>query len=313
MGKRKRPDFVREGIYRPFMGNDNTSRQPREQAMYRRILGELCMNRFRWTGMPDTVDLRFVEKVLFEQALCVFYFDPQYDRYMALRGGGSGVANMYENPTDFIVSGGTMLQKTVSGKDCVPIWANYLRVPDLDIVDIYSGKLASLDRTIEIQSMKMRVPYVITAPPTQRLTALNLLKQMYEGEPALFTEDGMDINSTFQVLDLKQDSNVLLNTILAKQKLWNECMTLLGINNANQDKKERLVAAEVGANDSQVGTFQDVSLNARRQACEQINAKYPGLKVWVERVDEIDNGTNAVVGDEEGQEEDNGNIHNGIA
>jgi hypothetical protein len=58
-------------------------------------------------------------------------------------------------------------------------------------------------------------------------------------------------------------------------------MGLLGINNANQDKKERLVAAEVGANDEQVQATRNIALNARQQAAERINKLY-GLSVEVD-------------------------------
>lgn len=69
--------------------------------------------------------------------------------------------------------------------------------------------------------------------------------------------------------------------MIAKSKLWNECMGLLGINNANQDKKERLVAAEVGANDEQVEATRNIALNARQQACDRINDMF-GLDISVD-------------------------------
>ena len=58
-------------------------------------------------------------------------------------------------------------------------------------------------------------------------------------------------------------------------------MTFLGINNANQDKKERLVVAEVSANDSEIMMARKIALDSRQLACEQINKKY-GLNVSVE-------------------------------
>jgi len=69
--------------------------------------------------------------------------------------------------------------------------------------------------------------------------------------------------------------------LIARSKMWNDCMTLLGINNSNQDKAERLVAAEVGANDEQIAASRAVSLGARTQAAEQINRMFPDLNVSV--------------------------------
>jgi hypothetical protein len=58
-------------------------------------------------------------------------------------------------------------------------------------------------------------------------------------------------------------------------------MTLLGINNANQDKRERLVTSEVSANNSQVLLARQVALDARRDACNRINKRYPNLNISV--------------------------------
>lgn len=51
-------------------------------------------------------------------------------------------------------------------------------------------------------------------------------------------------------------------------------MTLLGINNGNQDKKERLVADEVSVNNEQVVAARGVALHSRQMAAEEINRRY---------------------------------------
>ena len=61
----------------------------------------------------------------------------------------------------------------------------------------------------------------------------------------------------------------------------NEALTFLGINNANTDKKERLITDEVKANDEQLYVARQVMLNARKQACEEINKMF-GLNIDVE-------------------------------
>jgi hypothetical protein len=68
-------------------------------------------------------------------------------------------------------------------------------------------------------------------------------------------------------------------------------MGYLGIDNANQDKKERLVADEVDANDSQTSLMRNVNLQARQEACLLINKIY-GLDVWVEYNTEVEKREN---------------------
>jgi hypothetical protein len=58
-------------------------------------------------------------------------------------------------------------------------------------------------------------------------------------------------------------------------------MTFLGINNANMNKRERLVDDEVQANNEQIMYSADVMLKARERACKRINEIF-GLNISVE-------------------------------
>lgn len=66
-----------------------------------------------------------------------------------------------------------------------------------------------------------------------------------------------------------------------KQAILRECMTLLGIENANMDKKERLVSDEVNANNQQVIASRNIWLSERKKAIEELNKKF-GLNASVE-------------------------------
>lgn len=275
---RRRYDYVENELYRPFRERQNPNRNRKwgMELMYSRILTEIAINRFRWSGMPKTVDLRFLELTLHMQGLVIFYYDEQYDRHFALQGTGMGKVNMYQNPTRFKVIGNTMVNKELGPKECVPIWPNFLRIPDSDVVPIYASKLAETDRTIEITLKNLRMPFVFAVDDTQRLSMINMMRKIDEGEPAIFGTPLMTENVTEKInmFDVGQDSKILTDLFVAKSRLWNEAMTLLGVNNSNQDKKERLVSDEVSANDDQVQAVRNTSLDARQYAAVQINRMF---------------------------------------
>ena len=297
---RKR-DMVYTEFYAPFLSGNARANNPANnnqaalEMMYRRILSELCMNRFEWVNLPKEVDQRFLELNLTYRALAVFYKDADTDKYVTAQGSGAGHSNFMDHPVSFTVigpgagAGKSASLRAVPGRDgdgvqlpaeCVPIWANYLRCPDLDVINLYAHKLAKFDRSIEITSDNMRKTKIVRAPENQRTSYVNVLRQIEEGQPTIFGSDTLDM-SVVEVLDLSVDPLTLPNLMIARSKLWNECMGLLGINNANQDKKERLVAAEVGANDEQVQATRNIALNARQHACEQIKELF-GLDITVD-------------------------------
>ena len=258
------------------------------ERMYFRILTELAANRFKWNGLPESVNVRYLELTLFYFALSVFYFDERYDRFFALRGGSTNFLNMMDDPTAFVVVGNNFVSQTISAKKAVPIWANYLRVPDIDIVTIYSTKFAELDRTIEINSKNARRTKVIKATENSKLSLVNINRQIDEGQNLIQLAGPLSDLEFIDTIDMGIDPDSLEKLHILKVRLWNECMGLLGIDNANQDKKERLVASEVDANNDQTNMMRYVNLNARRMAAEAINKMYPKLEVSVEYYTDID-------------------------
>lgn len=277
-----------------FQNNPANNREAIIERMLFRTMSELAMNRFKWSGLPPEIDVRFLEMTLFNRALSVFYKDKKYDKFMALQGGSNGFLNMMNNPTAFVVVGNNFISKQVSVSSetdqaglAVPIWANYTRVPDLDIVMVYANRLANLDRTIEINSQNARMNKYVVSSENQRLTAVNINRQIDEGVNGIQVTGAFQDMDLVKVLDLGVNPDTIEKMSIVRARQWNECMGMLGIENANQDKKERLVAAEVDANDEQTSSMKYVNLNARRMACEQINRVYD-LNVQVDYNTEVD-------------------------
>ena len=280
-------DAVWEGFYAPHFGvpPKRTGGQHdidivRLERMYLRVLQELAVNRFKWVGLPDSVNERFLEYTLMRRGLVVMYFDTDYDEYLALQGAGAGPLNMYDDPTSFRVTGNsTFVGKTVDASDCVPIWANVLRVPDWDIILTYAKKLASIDRTIDINLRNARRSRVIVTDETGQLSAQNINNQIDSGSPVITVNNtGYAMMEHWTAFDLGIHPDQIVNLQTSRQRIWNECMGLLGINFANQDKRERLVSAEVGANDEQIDSMKSVILAERQRAVRQMNDKF-GLSV----------------------------------
>lgn len=296
---RRRNDSAVDQLYGNFKNNPNRNRKTLYERMYVRMLTEICTNRFSWKELPEEIDHRFLELQLFRQALCVFFWDTEYDRYFALRGSGAGMWNMYDNPVSFTVTGNSMINRqlqagkpltkitpegvTIVKDGCVPIWANTLRTPDWDIVYLQATKLAEVEQTIEVNLKAMRKPFLFAVDDNERLTFMNMWRQHQEGAPVIFGTQslGENLDEKVKLFDLGIDNEIVLNLQISKSKIWNETMTLLGINNANQEKRERLVADEVSANDSQIMAVRNSALSSRQYAAEWINKLYD-LNVSVE-------------------------------
>lgn len=305
MSANKRGSVIDDYMSSYLFGNNvNFSRTPgaaRERAiqnMLERNIAELAINRFKYENLPDSVDARFIEICLLFNALVVWYWDEDYDKLLAVRGSGTGYVNFLDNPVSFTTigpgvqivdglnSGSGFMPKVLSAyipqadkeknaelrkRKAVGMYPNALRRPDMDIIGVYSTRLAGLDRTLEINTRNARRNKVVTSSPNTTLSLTNIARQQDEGVEVISVTGAARPEELISTLDLGILPDAYEKLHILRSRWWNECMGLLGIDNANQDKKERLVAAEVGANDAQTDSMRYVALNARRLALEQIN------------------------------------------
>lgn len=249
-----------------------------QYRMYYEMLEQMACAMYRWENLPPEIDQRFLELTLFNRGMSVFFFDEEYDAFFSTMGSPSGQINMYQNPLEYIAYGANGFHRRLKAKDCVPIWNNYLRRPDVNAMRIYARRLADIDRTVDVNLMSQKMPIFVVVPEAQRLTLQNVMKQYTGNEPVIIGADGMFDPS--QITYLNSGAPFITPELLkAKQTVWGEIMTYFGIDNTNVSKAERVQSAEVEANNAQIETNRLIRLNCRREACKQINRKY-GLEIW---------------------------------
>ena len=251
-----------------------------QYRFYYELLEQMACSIYRWENLPPEIDKRFLELTLFNRGMSVFFFDKEYDKFFSTMGTPSGTINMYNNPTRFMAYGSNGFHRLLDSKNCVPIWNNYLRRPDINAMNIFARRLADIDRTMEVNLAIQKSPVILQVPESQRLTIQNLVKQWSGNEPVIVGRQGLmdDIDIAYA----NSQAPYLVDKLQeAKFTVWSEIMTYFGIDNQNVQKAERVQTAEVEANLGQIEASRLIRLNCRREACEQINAKY-GLDVWVD-------------------------------
>lgn len=238
-------------------------------------LTELAMSMFEWKNLPDTVDARFLELTLFEDGQIVFFKDEELG-FLCLQCAVNGGFNVYRIPTNrraYAVNG---YQKNLTENDSVIIYNNFLRTNSMLDVRNFAERLYNIDRAIDVNINAQKTPILIKCDEQQRLTMLNTYQQYDGNQPVIFGDKALNTNA-FQVLNTGAPM-VADKLYTLKTQLWNECLTYLGISNINVQKKERLITDEVTRNQGGTIASRYSRLEARRQACEQINRMF-GLDI----------------------------------
>ncbi len=239
---------------------------------YYNKLSLLALSLFKWDDLPNNINEKWIEKYLFSQGECMIFHDDTLG-LMVSKATRTGL-NHYDEPVDLtpVATNYSNVRSYKVGKECVLIRNNDLSLPTEDEINLYAYRLTQLTRTQDININAQKTPVLIRCSDKQKLTLKNVYNQWSGNEPVIFgvkqTED-----FTFEVL--KTDAPIVFDKLqLQKHQIMNEFLTFIGINNANQDKKERLVDDEVQANNEEVESFFNSMLKARERACKEINALF---------------------------------------
>jgi hypothetical protein len=247
--------------------------------MFYNRLRDLALSLFEWKGLPKEISKRFLELTILYQGAAVFFKDEDIGGYMALPVTQAGPLNVYQDPVEFTAFS-INYHKELNKDNAVIIWNNYARESIDSILRNFAYRLYMVERAMDVNISQQKFPIVFLTEESQRLTMENLMDQFEGNHPFVMgNKRGLDLDS---VKAITTGVPFVADKLMEyKHNLWNEAMTFLGIGNAKQDKRERLVADEVAANDEQIESSRFIMLKARQEACEKINALF-GLSVSVD-------------------------------
>lgn len=270
--------------------NNGTFRQ-----YYNRLV-ELAISMFEWKNLPESVDPRFLELCLFSNGQCVFFKDDALG-YLALQNAMSGKFNVYNIPTKRRAFAANGFHADLDENNSVVIFNNYLHTNSKLDATMFAKRLYNLDRAIDVNANAQKTPVLIKCDENQYLSLMNLYKKYDGNEPFIFANKALS-SDALQVLQTGAPY-VADKLYQLKTQIWNEALTYLGISNINVQKKERLITDEVTRNQGGTIASRYSRLNARRDACKQINSLF-GLHVWCDYREDyqmVDDGTDTVEGE----------------
>lgn len=260
---------------------------------------------FTWKGLDEIGgNSRFLEQSLFEYGRACFIKDPELG-YMSINANPSDTLNVYRLPTK-IQAWSIGYTKEFDLNEIVYIMNNELQKPTAPTIELFAYRLYEAQRTIDVNLIAQKTPTLLEGDPKTMLTLKNAYEQYSGNIPFIFGNKNFNINE--HINSIKTDAPYLIDKLtLHKHEILNECLTFLGIDNANTDKKERLITDEVQSNNDLINKFLNCFYKTRKKAADEINEKFfNGEKVVTIEInkDVID------LIDEEFEEVENGEIYN---
>ena len=274
----------------------------------------LAISLFNWDNLDKicgTGANDFLEKVLYENGRGVFVKD-KTKGFMALRVNPCDKWNVYEMPTK-VEAWSLGYNEKYLLDEVVYIKNNLLEKPTFETLKLIAYRLYDTTRTGDINLNSLKTPILIEGDTKTILTLKNVYMQYTGNIPVVFGNKQFDISNKLNVL--KTDAPYLLDKLdIHKHEIFNEALTFLGIDNANTDKKERLITDEVESNNQLINYSLNCFYKTRKRACDEINEKFLknekyklSISLNQEVMDLLNISENDII-DVEGDEE-NGTLH----
>lgn len=253
---------------------------------YYDYLREIAMTRFKWENLPETVDERYLEKILLERGRAIFFRD-EVMGYLGLNVNAYGQLNQYGIPTmreAVSYAGGKinaeiMYRNVLTDKNSVIIYDNYLHNIIIEKLRMYARRLAQIDRTIDVNVNAQKTPVLIVTSENKRLS-LKQVYQQYDGnEPVIYLDDGITPEDLPHVFNT-QAPYISGDLIALREHILNDALGYLGVISQAGFKQERQTAQEIIQNNSNVVARRFSGLLMRQQAADEINRMF-GLNVKV--------------------------------
>lgn len=246
----------------------------------------LATSLFTWKGLDDVAGngaSRFLEQSLYDYGRACFVKDPELG-FLALRVNPSDKLNIYELPIR-VMAWSIGYEKHFNFNDIVYIMNNEIQKPTFESLQLFAYRLYETERTIDINLHAQKTPVLIEGDTKTILTLKNVYMQYSGNVPFIFGNKQFDISNKLNVL--KTDAPFVIDKLdIHKHQIFNDALTVMGIDNANTDKKERLITNEVESNNELITYYLNCWYKTRKKACDEINKKF-GLNIKIELNKEI--------------------------
>ena len=262
---------------RDVEGLNNTSVVYYTYEFIRKLFGVYAIE-----NVPDGWDYDYMlERIFLDGMLCIT--DTALG-VLPLQTGVSGL-NVFNHPTTCVIANPVLgsFERTID-VDCalVKLQFNYGNV--WPIINRYASLLAMCDSAIAVNLINTKVAAIFGAESKAEAQSYKLMyDKISRGEPAVFVGEGLAKKLGDRLLFNQVKQQYVAGDVEdLKQRLMDDFLSDIGINNANTDKRERLNTYEVVSNTQEVRSGAEHWLDNIQEGFDVANKMF-GLQLKIIR------------------------------
>lgn len=275
MGKRRKGTLFSDSLRK----NDNSFN------LYFDRLFSIAMSVFEWNGLPESVDVWYLEKTITDRGSALIFQDDIIKEIEGTQKSIFGLPwvlkskyNKYMYPIKRTAYANNGYKCRANEDNSVIIYDNVLKNSIIPGIRYYADRLWNMDRVVDVNINAQKTPVLIKCPESQKMTLKNAYMQYDGNAPFIFAYD--DFNEEgFKVLSTGAPY-VAENIHDLKTRIWNEALTFVGVSNVTIQKKERMIKDEVMQEMGGTIASRYTRLIPRQEAAKKIN------RIWGDELEE---------------------------
>lgn len=281
-------DYSKKNLYNSSISPSTVHVKNNKLVRYfRKYLLQKAISVFDWT-LPDEWDKNYFLYTLYGTGIISILYTDRYG-VICQQCAPGGKLNLYYRPANIIVTNplipGT-LERTIN-VDCalLHLMPDYSSI--MDIVSYYADQMALASEALGMNLVNVKSATVFGAEDKAQAEAF---KKMFDGiasgDPAivlgkkLLSDTGEP--TWFPFTQNIKESYVASDLLSDMRKIEAMFDTVIGIPNANTDKRERLVTDEVNSNNVETAALAGLWLETLQKDVDKANELFPGLGLAVD-------------------------------
>ena len=254
-------------------------------AFFRRYLMQLAMSVYKW-DLPEHWDGDYMRAVLYTMGYVAVIKTDKYG-VIPQQCGLSGY-NIFYRPTTALIANPLLpgYKEQQIDQDCVllRLQSDYRGIADL--VVYYAAMMALTAETAGVNILNSKLSYLFTVADKQSAESVKkLYDQISTGSPMavisknLFAKDGSPL---WQFFSQNVGQNYIADRLMiALTQLENQFKTIIGLPNANTEKRERVNTLEVTSNDVATASRASQWLERLQEGCQKVRDMF-GININVD-------------------------------
>ena len=245
----------------------------------------IAMSIYRWEGLPESCNARFLERQLYYRGYAGFVPDENFG-WLSLPIAPSGTINIYNEALYYNAFGNNYPTKRFLRENIVIVRNNLTCIPTDFAVRKFARQLYDCECAIDTNIAAQKTPVLIVCEDKQRLTMKNLYMQYDGNAPVIYGDKSLNPEA---LRVLKTDAPYIADKLtMHRAAIWSDFLTFIGVSNVGTEKHERLTEAESIANAGFYQISAELGLLARREAAKELSEKIGREVIVTNRAEEAE-------------------------